>query len=60
MFGFVFMLALIGVLHVVLHLPLVVALAVMAVLWVIWKLKYIILAVIGLDFLLSRDAGSDQ
>lgn len=60
MFGFVFMLAVIGFLHVVLHIPLIIALAVMAVLWVIWKLKYIILAVIGLDFLLSRESSEDQ
>lgn len=60
MFGFIFVLGVIGVLHLVLHIPLIIALVVTAVLWVIWKLKYIILAVIGLDYLLSRDNSSDQ
>jgi hypothetical protein len=42
-------------LHFGLHVPLVIACIVTAVLWLVWKLKYVILAVIGLEWLLNRD-----
>ncbi|WP_156876844.1 hypothetical protein [Paludibacterium yongneupense] len=55
MFSIIILAVLAGVLHLFLHLPVVLALIVAAVLWLVWKLKYVILAFIGVEWLLDRD-----
>jgi len=48
-----------GFLHYFLHLPLqlgiIAAFISVAGLWVLWKLRYIILGIVGLEFLLGND-----
>jgi len=51
----VVLLGFIALFHLVLHLPLALAAIITLVLWVIWKLKYLILAIIGIEWLLDRD-----
>ena len=42
-----------------LQIPLVLAGIVGLMLWIVWKLKYVILAVLGLEMLFGGDGGSD-
>lgn len=51
----VILIGVIALFHLVLHLPLLLALIVTVLLWIVWKLKYIILALIGIEWLLDRD-----
>jgi|GEM_PF-5314226 len=51
----VVLLGFIALFHLVLHLPLALAAIITLVLWLIWKLKYLILAIIGIEWLLDRD-----
>jgi len=52
--SFIIFLFVAGLLHFVLHLPVLFALFAMVLLWAVWKLRYIILAILGLEMLLSR------
>ena len=58
MYGFAFLLGLIGALHLLVQIPLILATIIVAALWVVWKLRYVILAVVGLNYLFGR--GSDD
>jgi hypothetical protein len=42
-------------LHFFLHIPLIIAIGGAVLLWIVWKLKYVILAVLGLEMLLNSD-----
>lgn len=46
-----------GLLHVGLHVPVLLAVMAAAMLWVLWKLKWVILGVLGLEMLFG--GGSD-
>ncbi|WP_096700933.1 hypothetical protein [Magnetospirillum sp. 15-1] len=48
-----------GILHFFLQVPLVIAAGGAFVLWVIWKLKWIILGILGLEMLFGGGDGSD-
>jgi hypothetical protein len=58
MFTVIFVVAVFLGLHHVLHIPTVLALAIAAVIWVVfwilWKLKYIILGILGIEWLIDR------
>lgn len=43
------------ILHFAVGIPVLLAAAISLALWVLWKLKYIILAIIGLEWLFSQD-----
>jgi hypothetical protein len=46
-----------GLLHLVLHVPLVVAGGGALALWLLWKLKWVILGLLGLDMLFGGGGG---
>jgi hypothetical protein len=56
--SFVVLFFLAAALHFFLHVPLIVAGAGALILWIVWKLKYIILAVLGLEMLFN--SGDDN
>lgn len=53
MVTFVVMLVIYAGLHFLVHLPALIAGGVVVALWIVWKLKYFILAAIGLEMLLG-------
>jgi hypothetical protein len=54
------MLFLAGALHLGLHVPVLLALSGAVVLWVLWKLKWVILGIFGLEMLFGGgDGGND-
>jgi|GEM_PF-1484481 len=57
--SFIILLVLAGAMHVFLHLPLLLAAIAMLLLWLLWKLKWVILGIIGLDMLFGG-AGADN
>ncbi len=55
--SFVVLFFLAAALHYFLHIPLALAGGGALVLWILWKLKYIILAILGLEMLFGGDNG---
>jgi hypothetical protein len=55
MFALIFPLGLVAVLHLVLHLSWLASLVLTGGLWLLWKLKYVILALVGIGWLLDRE-----
>jgi hypothetical protein len=56
--SFAVLLFLAGVLHLGLHMPLLIAGGGALFLWILWKLKYVILALLGLEMLFGGN-GND-
>lgn len=57
--SFAVLLFLAGIIHLGLHVPLAIAGGGALLLWILWKLKYVILALVGLDMLFGGNGGSD-
>ena len=53
MTSFIVLLFLAGALHLFLHIPILFAAIGAAALWIVWKLKYIILGILGIEMLLG-------
>ena len=51
--SFIILLFLAGAAHFFLHLPLILAAGAAFVLWLLWKLKWIILGILGIDMLIN-------
>jgi len=56
----VVLLFLAGALHLLLQVPVIVAAGGAVVLWLLWKLKWIILGILGLDMLFGGGDGSNS
>lgn len=55
--SFAVLLFLAGVIHLGLHVPLLIAGGGALLLWILWKLKYVILALLGLEMLFGGNGG---
>lgn len=57
--SFVVLLFLAGAIHLLFQVPVLVAGGGALALWVLWKVKWIILGILGLEMLFGGDGGSD-
>ncbi|PKU23629.1 hypothetical protein [Telmatospirillum siberiense] len=55
--SFAVLLFLAGLVHLGLQVPLVIAGGAALLLWILWKLKYVILALVGLEMLFGGNGG---
>jgi len=53
MTSFLVLLFLAGTIHLFLHIPILIAVGGALALWIVWKLKYLILGILGLEMLIG-------